>query len=98
MPAKPNPVAVDDAAPWTLDRLGGQVLALLTAVDSLAQTADQHSKMLQQVLVAAGAPAETSEHSPLNRNLKLIARLLDQNGELLSVICRQVGGSLPVKP
>ncbi len=98
MPAKPKPAVAGDDVPWTLERLGDHMQALLQAVDCLAQTADQHTKMLRQVLEAAAAPAESSEHSPLNRNLKLIARLLDQNGDLLSVICQQVGASLPTKP
>ncbi|MWV26262.1 hypothetical protein FVE89_30685 [Methylobacterium sp. 2A] len=98
MRAKPTSTAPGDDAPWTPDRLGGQLLALAQTVDALVRTAEDHTKMLQKVLEAAAAPAESSEFSPLNRNLKLIARLLDQNGDLLSVICRQVGASLPAKP
>lgn len=92
---QPHPGA---AVPWTLERLGGQLSAISQTLDALVQIADDHTKMLEQVLKAAAAPGESSEFSPLNRNLNHITQLLKLNGELLSVICRQVGGSLPTKP
>lgn len=88
----------NDDAPWTLERLGALLSAVLQAVDTLARTDEDHTKMLRKILEAAAAPAESSEFSPLNRNLNLIAQLLRQNGDLLGVICQQVGGSPPAKP
>ncbi|MCJ2012433.1 hypothetical protein [Methylobacterium sp. J-076] len=98
MPGKTTPIHPGAAAPWTLERLGDQLSALSQAMDALIQTAEDHTKMLEQVLKAAAAPAESSEFSPLNRNLNQITQLLKLNGELLSVICRQVGGTSPATP
>lgn len=86
------------SAPWTLERLGDQLSAISQAMDALVQIADDHTKMLEKVLKAAAAPGESSEFSPLNRNLNQITQLLKLNGQLLGVICNQVGGSLPAKP
>ncbi|AMB46872.1 hypothetical protein [Methylobacterium sp. AMS5] len=86
------------AAPWTLERLGDQLFAISRTMDALVQIAEDHTKMLEQVLKAAAAPGESSEFSPLNRNLSQITQLLKLNGELLSVICCQVGGAPPGKP
>lgn len=88
----------DDGEPWTLERLGELLSAVLQAQDASAQTDADHTKMLRKILEAAAAPAASSEFSPLNRNLNQITQLLKLNGELLGVICQQVGGSLPVKP
>lgn len=102
MPTTPTHVTLTldpaDGAPWTLERLGALLFALMQAQDALAQIAESHTKMLLKILEAAAAPGESSEFSPLNRNLNLIAQLLRQNGDVLSVICQQVGGSIPAKP
>ena len=98
MSGKMPPLNPGATAPWTLERLGDQLSAISQTLDALVQIADDHTKMLEKVLKAAAAPGESSEFSPLNRNLNHITQLLKLNGELLSVICRQVGGSLPAKP
>lgn len=97
-PAPSMSLNATDDPPWTLDRLAGLTVAMMQALDALTKTADVHTQFLRKVLEAAAAPGESSEFSPLNRNLSQIAQLLKLNGDLLSMICQQVGGSPPATP
>ena len=82
--------------PWTAS--AASRLRLMQAVDALTQTVEVQTKLLRKVVEAATAPGESSEFSPLNRNLSQIALLLKANGDLLTLICQQVGGSPPATP
>jgi hypothetical protein len=97
-PVPSAPLDPTDDPPWTMDRLGGLTFAMMQAVDALTQTVEVQTKLLRKVVEAATAPGESSEFSPLNRNLSQIALLLKANGDLLTLICQQVGGSPPATP
>ncbi|KQP40335.1 hypothetical protein ASF34_10970 [Methylobacterium sp. Leaf106] len=70
----------------------------MQALDALTETANLHTQLLRKIMEAATSPGESSEFSPLNRNLSQIAQLLKVNGDLLTLICQQVGGSPPATP
>ena len=97
-PIRSMPLDSTDGPPWTLDRLGELTFAVMQALDALTQTAEVQTKLLRNLLEAAASPGESSEFSPLNRNLSQIAELLKLNGQLLTVICQQVSGSPPARP
>ena len=64
-PVRSMPLDSTDGPPWTLDRLGELTFAVMQALDALTQTAEVQTKLLRNLLEAAGLPGGEQRVQPV---------------------------------